>query len=440
MTSTVLKYLHQYAVSEWRIAKGVEPSYSHVLIVPTVNESVRLLSNIQPATQAASNCLVIVVVNAKESSPAAVVANNQNFMGAIQSRANRVVSVSREPEAKLCTWNGVDILLIDRTSMPFPDKQGVGLARRIGFDVALGLKHAGKIASPWLHTTDGDAKLAPEYFAMASADKQASALVYPFWHEVGEQRTAHDRAQILYELSLRYYVLGLRFAGSPYAFHTIGSTMAVHYLAYAQVRGVPCREAAEDFYLLNKLAKVGHIETVQGSPVCLLPRVSNRVPFGTGVSTQRIAQQLEHGRAFQVYDPHTFVLLARWLQILDEFAKTSDIRVLEAGVISGTQADNLALKAVVSRLRVREVLQEASRQAPTPQALSDRLRIWFDAFRTLKFVHAVRDVGFPMQPWHQVFPRACFLPQDVHYCDASLATLQKKFRNMDERLERRSPF
>ncbi len=63
----------------------------------------------------------------------------------------------------------------------------------------------------------------------------------------------------LYELSLRYYVAGMKFARSPYAFHTIGSSMAVSPVHYARVRGFPKREAGEDFYLLNKLAKLGSV-------------------------------------------------------------------------------------------------------------------------------------------------------------------------------------
>ena len=67
----------------------------------------------------------------------------------------------------------------------------------------------------------------------------------------------------LYEYSLRYYVAGLTYAQSPYAFHTIGSTMAVNAEHYASVRGFPRREAGEDFYLLNKLAKVGSVHTLE---------------------------------------------------------------------------------------------------------------------------------------------------------------------------------
>ena len=64
-------------------------------------------------------------------------------------------------------------------------------------------------------------------------------------------------------------MLGLGFAGSPYAYHSVGSTLAVRAEAYAIVRGVPKRAAGEDFYLLDKLAKVTPIRVLTGEPVAI---------------------------------------------------------------------------------------------------------------------------------------------------------------------------
>ena len=107
-----------------------------------------------------------------------------------------------------------------------------------------------------------------DYFDRASKvpRNHASALVYPFIHR-GEEDVALARAIQLYEISLRYYVLGLASAGSPYAHHTVGSTLAVDAISYAKVRGVPKRTAAEDFYLLGKLAKIGKVAALNGTPI-----------------------------------------------------------------------------------------------------------------------------------------------------------------------------
>src|SRR5690606_7285065 len=114
------------------------------------------------------------------------------------------------------------------------------------------------------------------------------ALLFPFRHE-GPADEPVTRATELYEASLRYHVLGLAHAGSPYAYHSIGSTLAVQARAYALVRGVPKRSAGEDFYLLDKLAKVAPLLRARGEPVRIRARFSTRVPFGTGPAVARIA-------------------------------------------------------------------------------------------------------------------------------------------------------
>jgi hypothetical protein len=49
--------------------------------------------------------------------------------------------------------------------------------------------------------------------------------VIPFCHQQGDT-PEEDQAIRRYELFLRAYVLGLARAGSPCAFHTVGSAMA----------------------------------------------------------------------------------------------------------------------------------------------------------------------------------------------------------------------
>ena len=127
-----------------------------------------------------------------------------------------------------------------------------------------------------------------------------------------------DRATALCEIRLRYLQRGLQWANSPYAFHAVGSSMAVHALSYAQVRGVPKRQAAEDFYLLGKLSKLRPLARVRGAPVRIRSRVSSRVPFGTGAETAKLTR----GDALELYHPDCFAAVGdvmRRLQSLSEF-------------------------------------------------------------------------------------------------------------------------
>ena len=134
------------------------------------------------------------------------------------------------------------ILVVDRFTPPgfFPDDQGVGLARKIGVDLCARLHASGRLASSFVHTTDADVELPNDYFDRTPAGP-AAALLFPFFHRPDVEPRL-GRAVLLYEISLRYYVLGLSFAGSPYAFHTIGSTIATDVGAYMKVRGFPKRD------------------------------------------------------------------------------------------------------------------------------------------------------------------------------------------------------
>src|SRR5260370_15593309 len=129
-----------------------------------------------------------------------------------------------------------------------------------------------------------------------------AALIYPFWHRCESPPELADGMD-RYELFLRSYVLGLADAGSPYAFHTLGSTVAVHTLAYAKVRGFPRRAAGEDFYLLNKLAKVGSIAQLDGAPLIIRGRRSHRLPFGTGAALNHILPGAPPGDRSQTSPP-----------------------------------------------------------------------------------------------------------------------------------------
>ena len=256
----------RHAEPEAHIADRLVGHFGHALIIPAHDEGddlMRALASVPPGPE--GDVLLILVVNAAPEAPASVHERNAEVL----SRLRQTVR-SRRGDFSRCGRAGTRLPLprratlhIDRASPEhlLPSGQGVGWARKIGFDIALRLHRSRRLSSRWLHSTDADVILPHDYFERASAVQapaNAAALVYPFSHR-GEEDVALARAVQLYEISLRYYVLGLASAGSHYAHHTIGSTIAVDAIAYAKVRGVPKRTAAEDFYLLGKLAKIGAV-------------------------------------------------------------------------------------------------------------------------------------------------------------------------------------
>lgn len=419
--SVVAKYLARHAAPEAGLARSIGRAlsgpYDAVCVVPALAEPISLVNGLAPAAHGARP-LYILVVNAGDSDDRAHAGNAELLVG-LRNGARRVVDIADDPPMWLCeglvaqaTDTLLDILLIDRSSLGWriPRARGVGLARCIGCDVALALCHEGAAATRWIHTTDADVILSPRYFAAArQAPAESVALTYPFWHHtrVGDEGTA----LALYELSLRYYVLGLRWASSPYAHHTIGSTLAVDATAYATVRGIPKRRAAEDFYLINKLAKVGPIVQPDVAPIRIRQRVSQRVPFGTGPAMSRIADQLARERRFCLYHPRSFAAVKHWLAVMDRFARDPDAGLALGGVAPELDRGELdALEAALAELGARQALDDARARVTTPAALATRVHGWFDGFRTLKLIHGLRDAGLTDQPWEQALRQAPFLP------------------------------
>jgi hypothetical protein len=393
-------YLDRYAAAEAAAVDGLDASYDRAITIPLKAEDASFLHALAPALEGAGRVLVIAVINAAADAPERIHHHNEALARGLSDRARdrRLIGDNLE---LLELDRGLEVLLVDRfrAGRRLAPGQGVGLARKIGCDLALALRAGGRLGSPWIHTTDADAELPPGYFeALPRGD--AAGLVYPFWHETSPSLTGEALA--IYEISLRYYVLGLRAAGSPYAFHTLGSAMAADADAYAAVRGVPRREAAEDFYLLGKLAKLGPIARAACPPIRLRQRLSDRVPFGTGPATRRIATRLAAGDDVPFYDPRVFEVVACALRAARRFAESRDPAELVG------EGDAVYPRAVAS-IGAGEAFVQAAKATTSAAALARRIHGWFDGFRTLKLIHAARDAGLPDVGWRDALARAPFL-------------------------------
>jgi hypothetical protein len=435
------KYLGAWAEPEAKVAAAVERVYERVLVVPAYREDPRFLDGYTAAFAAApGRALCVVVANAKDNIAAGEATECERLRDALVERLAGARLVSDAPRAFFGPLNdAVDVVVVDRVGegARLPAKQGVGLARKIGADLALAVHARGLIRSPWIYFGDADATLPGSYFERAHevSRSDVSVALYPFWHAPGDEPEV-TRATALYEVSLRYFVLGLGFAGSPYAFQALGSTLAVRAEAYAAVRGVPRREAAEDFYLLNKLAKVGTVARLAGEPIALRARRSDRVPFGTGASVTAFS-----AGGVRLYAPECFVALRETLSRLDAFAEHADV----ARFVSEVRGLGVAGQSVLDGLGAADIetaLGAASREAKTPAARRLRAHGWFDAFRTMKVVHALRDHAFPSVPWREALGRAPFVPpvEGTHEAEADDSELTPLRRAMQTAEDSCSPW
>ena len=422
----VRKYLARHAEPEAaRVHACLTPNrhYGHVLCVPAYGEGDGLLESLAtlpPGPRGA--VLIVVVVNEPASAPAWAREANRRSLAALRGRGGESGDAH---DIELHSHPRGDLLVIDRTHSGacFPDGQGVGLARKIGADVALSVWAAGRLASPWIHCSDADVSFPMDYFHRpliaagdALLDEAPSAFVYDFRHRV-ESDPDVARAALRYEIFLRYYVLGLRNAGSPYAFHTIGSTLAISPLGYAQARGFPRRKAAEDFHMLAKLAKLGPVRELRGDPILLSGRVSARVPFGTGAGIAKELERMEAGSFYPAYDPRIFMWLAVWLDTLSAQGGLSGES--EASLRDGLVARADATSDVDGALLLESLTEfGAIERAETGRGRGARhLHEQFDALATLRFIHHLRDHRFPSLPLERALRTAPFIALDGYEGD-----------------------
>jgi len=440
----VEKYLQNYAEPEVLALEGLpdQLSWKNVMVIPACNESPGLLRSPPPC---GGRSLMILVINEPEDASEKVSLRNRALEAAVEERFTLLWRSAHDPGLSL--WRdpgaGRDLLLVDRFSegRHLPARGGVGFARKIGADLALGLVHHQRIVTTWIHCTDADVQLPATYFTRSNSlqDKASkiSALIYPFSHS-GDQGKSESSgvvlATLLYELSLRYYVAGLKYARSPYAFHTIGSTMAVNAIHYAKVRGFPKREAGEDFYLLNKLAKVGSVLELAGGAenraIEIESRRSDRVPFGTGAAVNKITGLADPVGDFRFYNPVVFELLKRWLQSFPA-VWASGSNELSPAVFSAQQMENRdhklqMLLAGLKELKTDQALIHAFRQSSSLDQFTRQMNTWFDAFRTLKLIHFLRDTVFPSIPYARLEVNPVF--QHLLTEDSDLLAFHKRLR------------
>ncbi len=408
------KYLERFAEAEARSVElddlRAHGPWAHAITIPARREGVECLHAVA-APAARGPVLVVLVVNAGDDGEdrrvnAALIAELEaraagfdcgpglRFFSSCRARDPRRMKVHGPlgggawQSAKSAVGGLLDVLLVDRSGPPnsFGPRDGVGLARKIGADLIVRLIDEGLVGSPWVHTTDADVELPAEHFdRVAELDTASiSAAVAPFRHvDAGDPQT--HAATLRYELSLRYYVLGLRSAGSAYAFHSIGSLISVAAPRYVQARGFPRRRAGEDFYMLDKLAKLAPIARLSGDPVAIRSRRSARAPFGTGPAVEALLS----GKPHEVYDPRVFEVLGRANRALESGDALPELPELDSW---------------------REGARMLIERYPATQR-RERMREHFDGFRTLKLIHALTE-RWPKLAWAQAVSRAAFIQLD----------------------------
>ncbi len=460
--------LHQYlsthaeaeAIAAARALRQAVPErhWRYGVIIPVCGEDDDLLERIFAQCLASSggatatHVLAVICLNRPDEHPRAEYwqQRNRDWLEAQKKAASRVIHCATgvywlefndQPDALVLVRNDSG----SEATRPIPRQQGVGLARKLAADCLLELMVSGTVSEPWLFSTDADARLPAAYFdSINNLPAGVVALSLPFehrWH--GSMSENSDRgsakqgpqaihtAQRYYDLRLHLYRVGIELINPAYAWTALGSALIVSAAAYAQVRGFPRRAAGEDFYLLNKLAKVGAIrsdaterpgrkvETGDGragidrssddlpvSPCNPLPvitlgsRFSDRVPFGTGPAVESIAALPDPQRQYGFYHPEIFLALAHWRQGVCQWlaAETSGMplsgHLQQHGAEDSAVEPSLVSAMLEKSLPVADFIDKLTRQRVNAQQRLRQFDEWLDAFRLLKAVHALETL-FP---------------------------------------------
>lgn len=383
LPANITKYLNSRGINgPWSISGPKREDFVGAVVIPSLAESETLFATLRSLaanpSEILSRFLVLVVVNHRRD--AGEKDKRDNYL-----TLERLASADFSGAPMSLAW-------VDACSdgLELPEKGGgVGLARKIGFDLSLS-RLSYENNDPLLIALDADSPVRSDYLQAIAGhfrDNPAGGAVIPFRHQQGHT-PCHDKAIRRYELYLRCYVLGLAGAGSPYAFHTVGSAMACTAGAYAKAGGMNSRVAGEDFYFLQQLHRTSGVTRLSGTFVYPSARDSHRVPFGTGRS---VGRQLADGEsAVLFYRPECFTILGRWLELATG-------RPDEPGeaILARSSEVSRHLHDYLDGLRFAEVWEKLRRNNKDRPGLVKAFHDWFDGLKTMKLIHYLSDGPFP---------------------------------------------
>lgn len=343
-----------------------------IVVIPCFNET-----NLIEALQSLFNCEetqhhveVITVINSSENEDQKIVKQNTNTLAAA---LNWTETNHRK---------NIHFSFIEATNLPIKDA-GVGLARKIGMDEAYTQLLEINNTNGVIVCFDADATCTENYLVaienhFLQQPKTTGCSIY-FEHPL--QGTAYLQTIyegiIQYELHLRYYKEALNFVGLPYAFHTVGSSMAVRANVYHKQGGMNKKKAGEDFYFLQKIIPLGNFSEINTTTVFPSPRISDRVPFGTGRAMQQWVESKQ--QTLKTYN----------------FASFLDLKVLVDNCEHFFTKDKIELPNSIEKflyeIKLNENLPKIRANSKDEKHFKQLFFKWFNAFKTLKYLHFTRD-------------------------------------------------
>lgn len=357
------------------------PDLEIIVVIPCYNEA-NLIASLRALQQARSAEMIVeimVIINDGEHAAGHIKAQNKATFAAAKSWAN----THSTDQKKFHIHYFADLPA---------KKAGVGLARKIGMDEAARRFEQIGHSSGIITGFDADSLCLDNYFyALRSHfDQYPSIQAASLWYEhplagtVYDPKTYYAIAQ--YELHLRYFTLVKRWANYPHAYETIGSSMAVRADAYQQQGGMNTRKAGEDFYFLNKFMINETLNECNTTTVIPSPRISDRVPFGTG---KAVGDLLRQAVILDTYNPQTFVALKKLTALVATFYDSN---------VNFSKHLPEVIMAFLKQQHFEKHLEEIKANTKNLPSFHKRFYRWFDPFLLMKYTHFARDYFYPNVP------------------------------------------
>jgi len=373
------KYLKR---SETRSLEPFVPKtqFAGAVVIPALAEYDFLpetLPSLEKSKPALNSTIIVIIINSSPETSAEKIAENTKTLAALRNGDNEFCGGLEI---------GKELFWIDANSKTkqISAKGGVGEARKIGMDSCLELFQQEKLNEKLFFCLDADTLVSENYLSAAyeyfQKYNKTEAATMNFAHRAGKTDIEHAAIET-YEDFMRDYVKKLEFAGSPYAFFALGSAIICRAEAYVRAGGMRARNGGEDFYFMQAVSKFGHCGLIENALVQPSARPSDRVPFGTGPKVREII----NGHELLFYNPEIFKNLKVLLNTVNALKAPEEFKDLPKILAENCDKESLKFLEKNDFKAVWEKIFKNTKQQTS--YLKKAFHTWFDAFRTLKYIH-----------------------------------------------------
>lgn len=377
-------WLNEKALFPEFIKEPPDPETGIIVVVPAYSEPgiADLLDSLAECSKPPCGVEIIVVVNAPADAPSGHLESNMAAIYNIESWKKE-----HNPFFRLFVFN------VEHGFREW----GVGMARKTGMDEAL--RRYDSIGNPEgvILSLDADCKISKNYFQSVSSElyvkKDKTACSLYFEHPLsGDDFTEESYDSITqYELHLRYLYQGLLYSGFPYVFHTVGSSMAVKALTYMKAGGMNRKQAGEDFYFIQKLIPSSGYFSLNSTTVYPSPRISFRVPFGTGASMEKLSRA--QGSELLTYNPEAFRDLGLTFAMVN---KLYECKSSETGILYSSLPSRIKLFSAEDEWTGKII--EIRNNTSGADSFRKRFFSWFNMFKVIKYLNFIHQESLSKIP------------------------------------------